>query len=124
MAARWLLGVSALMFLALGLNGLFNPVGHLAPYGLELATPGWLGEVRANYGGMHLGIGLLLALGATRVAWQRTGLAVLLVFLGGLAVGRTLSVFLDGLPPGFAFAFIAIEWLGAALALLLLRRPA
>lgn len=124
MAARWLLGVAALLFIALGVNGLLNPVGHLAPYGLELATPGWLGEVRANYGGMHLGIGLLFALGAARADWQRTGLAVLLVFLGGLAVGRTLSVFVDGMPPGFAIAFIAIEWIGAALALALLRRPA
>lgn len=124
MAARWLLGIAALLFIALGINGLLNPVGHLAPYGLELATPGWLGEVRANYGGMHLGIGLLFALGAARTDWQRTGLAVLLVFMGGLAVGRTLSVFVDGTPPGFAIAFIAIEWFGAALALLLLRRPA
>lgn len=124
MAARWLLGVSALLFIGLGVNGLLNPVGHLAPYGLELATPGWLGEVRANYGGMHLGIGLLFALGAWRVDWQRAGLAVLLVFLGGLAVGRTLSVFVDGTPPGFAIAFIVIEWVGAGLALLLLRRPA
>lgn len=124
MAARWLLGVSALAFVALGINGLLNPLGHMAPYELSLATPGWLGEVRANYGGMHLGIGLLLALGAARADWQRTGLAVLLVFMGGLAVGRTLSVFVDGTPPGFAFAFIAIEWIGAVLALLLLRRPA
>ncbi|WP_052368166.1 DUF4345 domain-containing protein [Algiphilus aromaticivorans] len=125
MAARWLLGITAVMFVALGLNGLLNPVGHLAPYGLELATPGWLGEVRANYGGMHLGIGLLFALGAVRAEWQRTGLAVLLAFLGGLAVGRTLSVFVDGTPPVFAIAFIAIEWVGAVLAMaLLLRRPA
>ena len=125
MAARWLLGITAVMFVALGLNGLLNPVGHLAPYGLELATPGWLGAVRANYGGMHLGIGLLFALGAVRAEWQRTGLAVLLAFLGGLAVGRTLSVFVDGTPPVFAIAFIAIEWVGAVLAMaLLLRRPA
>lgn len=124
MAARWLLGITAVVFVALGLNGLFNPVGHLAPYGLELATPGWLGEVRANYGGMHLGIGLLFALAAVRAEWQRTGLAVLLAFLGGLAVGRTLSVLVDGTPPAFAIAFIAIEWIGAALALMLLRRPA
>lgn len=123
MAARWLLGISALLFVALGINGLINPVGHLAPYGVALATPAWLGEVRANYGGMHLGIGLLFALGAARPDWQRTGLAVLLVFLGGLAAGRTLSVFVDGTPPGFAFAFVAVEWIGAALALLLLRRP-
>lgn len=124
MAARWLLGLSALLFIALGVNGLVNPLGHLAPYGLELQAPGWLGEIRANYGGMHLGIGLLLALGAVRADWQRAGLAVLLVFLGGLAVGRTVSVFVDGVPPNFALVFIAIEWVGALLALWLLRRSA
>lgn len=124
MAARWLLGIGALVFLALGANGLVNPVGHLAPYDLALRSPAWLGEVRANYGGMHLGIGLLLAFGAWLPDWRRTGLAVMLVFLGGLAAGRTLSVIVDGVPPGFAFAFIAIEWLGAAAALVLLRRQA
>lgn len=124
MAARWLLGLSAVMFLLLGANGLINPTGHLAPYGITLTTPGWLGEVRANYGGMHVGIGLLLGLGALRVDWRRTGLAVLLVFLGGLAVGRTLSVVVDGAPPAFALVFIGVEVVGAALAAWLLWRPA
>lgn len=120
--ARIFLGLLALGFIALGLNGLLNPLGHLAPYGLDHQTPAWLGEIRANYGGMHIGIGLLTGLGAIRKHWLQSALAVQLVFLGGLAVGRTASVFLDGVPPTFALTFIAIEWVGAGLAFFFLRR--
>lgn len=120
-ASRVFLIVMGLGFIALGLNGLLNPLGHLAPYGLDYQAPGWIGEIRANYGGMHIGIGVLTTLGALHHAWRRNALAVQFVFLGGLAVGRTLSVFLDGMPPTFALVFIAIEWVGAGLALWFLR---
>ena len=124
-ASRGFVALNALLFIGLGLRALSEPAAHMAPFDLLAPSAAMLGEIRANYGGMHLGIGLLFALGAVRAEWQRTGLAVLLAFLGGLAVGRTLSVFVDGTPPVFAIAFIAIEWVGAVLAMaLLLRRPA
>lgn len=120
-AARIFLALMGLGFIGLGLNGLLNPIAHLAPYGLDYQAPAWIGEIRANYGGMHIGIGLLTGLGAMRSQWLQSALAVQLVFLGGLAIGRTASVFIDGFPPTFALSFIAIEWVGAGLALFFLR---
>lgn len=117
------LALNGLMFIGLGLNGLFNPVAHLGIYGLDTDHAAWLGEIRANYGGMHLAMGLLMASAVWRVDWRRTALVVIALFLAGLGLGRTLSLALDGMPDAsFVYVFIAVEWIGAALAVLLLRK--
>ena len=120
MAARWLLGITAVMFVALGLNGLLNPVGHLAPYGLELATPGWLGEVRANYGGMHLAMGVLFLFGAWLEQWRRPALILIAAFCGGLVLGRLVSIGAEGWPNPFVTQLLVVEVVATAIAVALL----
>ena len=119
---RGFLGLNALVFVALGINGLFNPHGHMAPMDFVLTSASSLAEVRANYGGMHVGMGLLFLLGALKPEWSRAALLAMALFIGGLAVGRSFSLLVDGQPKNLILAFIAIEWVGAAIAVWLLRR--
>ena len=54
-------------------------------------------EVRAMYGGLQLGVGLLLLWGAQRSAIeQKMACAVLIACFAGLAGGRAVGLLLDG----------------------------
>jgi hypothetical protein len=118
---KFFLGLNGLIFLALGASGLLAPVSHMAVFDVTLNGPSILAEIRANYGGMHLGMGMLFMLGTFAPSWRRAALLTLALFVGGLAAGRTLSLLVDGMPNNTVLAFIVIEWLGLALAVWLLR---
>jgi Domain of unknown function (DUF4345) len=117
------LSFNALLFVALGVSGLLDPARHMAVFDVALTGPSILAEIRASYGGAHLGLGMLFALGLTPT-WRRAALLALVLFVGGLAFGRTVAWCVGDRPNDLVLAFIPIEWLGAALAFVLLRRAA
>jgi len=116
------LGVAALVFVAVGVQGLFMPGRIVEPLGARIASPSFANEIRANYGGMRLAMAALLGIGAWRTSMAMPALALLLGFTGGLCVGRAWSWLRDGAPNGFVRIFFALEAVGAIAAGALLAR--
>jgi hypothetical protein len=115
------LTLAAAGFVAFGLALLVAP-GLLALVDLEPVTPTARSDARAIFGGMELGVGVLLALCARRPEWHRVGLTAQGVALGGAVTGRLVSLAVDGAPRPVTFALAALELVGAALAAVALRK--
>ncbi|WP_438028138.1 DUF4345 domain-containing protein [Sorangium sp. So ce233] len=115
------LWMAAAAFAAAGLAFLAAP-GLLTLVDLSPATPTASSDVRAIFGGLELGVAALLAICARRPAWYRAGLTAQALTFGGLALGRLLSLALDGLPRPVTFALWGPEIAGAALAIAALRQ--
>jgi hypothetical protein len=109
---RAVLALSAAALILVGFTGLVSPAQLFDPLGVPLPTPAGRNEIRAAYGGMHLGVGLLVLAWTLRRERRRAALWVVAVFMGGLALGRLASLFADG-PPG---AFVLRLWVPEALA--------
>lgn len=118
------LGLSGLAILATGVVGLTDPQALFTPLGLEIEGVDARNEIRAAYGGMHIGIGVLLLVGAARASLRRAALWVGLAFMGGLTLGRLVSLAVDGMPGAFVFRLWIPEAVAAAAAAILLARPA
>ena len=114
--ATILLWVSALVFLGVGVQGLFMPRRILEPLGGKLDTPSVANEVRANYGGMHTGLAVLMVVGALREPYRMSAVALMFTFTLGLCVGRAVSWVLDGRPNRYLRFFYGLEAAGAAAA--------
>ncbi|HJQ84354.1 MAG TPA: DUF4345 domain-containing protein [Candidatus Binatia bacterium] len=115
------LGQVALVLAGLGLaivgvNGLTAPRALLAPLGIPLDAPSALSEGRANYGGMHVGMGLFFLSSAFVPRLRTAALLAATTFMGGLFLGRVVSVAVDGVPDPFVGVLFATELGGAALA--------
>ncbi|MEN1680981.1 MAG: DUF4345 family protein [Planctomycetota bacterium] len=92
-----------------------NPAALLSAFGVEARPPAILTEVRAFYGGVELGIALVMLL-----LWRRgelvAGLLVGGVPLLGSAAGRCFGLAVDGYSAMHA-GFAVFELLGAAFCL-------
>lgn len=120
--AKLFCGFVGLVFIALGGYNLLFPVQGMLPFGLEINTVAALNEMRANYGGMHLVLGLFFLAGARRRQWTGTALLVIALFTGGLTIGRVLSLLVDGLPGAFIGGLLILESVACVIAWLLWRR--
>ena len=112
---RGFLALNALIFIGLGLRALSEPLPHMAPFGLELMTTAMTAEVRANYGGMHMAMGLLFVLGVWNQKLRWPALLCLTLFTSGLVLGRLLSLQLDGHPGAFVMQLLVVEAVGAVI---------
>ncbi len=112
-----LLSVSGLLFIMIGVASLLDPAGAIAPTGIEIHTIAGHNEVRANYGGMILVLGLYFLAGALRPPLRSQTLLVLALFCTGLVLGRSVSLVVDGNPGLMMNSFLALEVLAAALAM-------
>jgi hypothetical protein len=119
---RTFLAVVGVIFLGVGGFNLFFPVAGIAAFEIQIATASALNEVRANYGGMHFAMGLLFVSGALVGRLRVPALLVAALFTGGLVLGRSLSLALDGWPNPFLWAFFALEALGCVLGSVLVKR--
>lgn len=72
--------------------------------------------------GLYLGFTLLFLLGILMPSLWYTASLSNIVFMGGLGLGRTISLFADGLPSQFYLIGGFLELLLAVLGLIILRR--
>ena len=73
--------------------------------------------------GLYLGFALFWILGAFNVHLRQAALYSLVVFMFGVAAGRSLSVVVDGMPHWLLFAYIPIELVFGGIGVLLLKKP-
>jgi len=114
------LAVSALAFLLIGLHTFHDPVTAMAGLDMQPHSVNAFNEIRANYGGMHLGISLLLALGLLSKAWRKPSMWINVVFTSGLVLGRLVSISADGWPNDLVRMLLGIEAAAALTGLALL----
>jgi hypothetical protein len=114
--SRLLLGSASLGVAAIGIIYLFTPQTFLSIYGIDLRSASETNLYRSGYGGLFLAFAILFALGALGTQHSRTAQLALLTFMGGLAVGRLVSVVADGWPHPLLTAVLAMEltYAGAA----------
>ena len=98
--------------------------GLLALVDLPPASATARSDVRALFGGLELGVGLTLAACARRPTWWRPGLLLQATAFGGLALGRAVSLAVDGMPRPITFALWLPEVAGCVAAVVAWRRGA
>lgn len=116
----WLLYLAVAITLGLGLLGLLNPLLTAQLLGLEVVEPRGLSQVRATFGALHIALGAVILVGATRrTAASSASLRVAALLVGAVLLGRLLSIVIDG-AFGFANLFFLVSELlvtvGVALA--------
>lgn len=123
MLGKFILWLSAIMFIGYGLACLLSP-GLAAGYaGLVLTNGDAVAEMGAMYGGLQTGFGVFCLLGALSIGYYRPALMVLLLCIGGLALSRCYWALTgDGVVSGYTWGAMAYEYTTAILAAIALRR--
>lgn len=94
--AKVLLGLNSLAFLGYGLVCLFMPELPASSAGMELPNVSATNEVVAMYGGLQIGIGVLLLYCMLRNELVESGLLLMALLIGSLAVARALGMIIHG----------------------------
>ncbi|MEY3011585.1 MAG: hypothetical protein RIT45_320 [Pseudomonadota bacterium] len=120
--ARLVLILAGLVWLAIGLYAMADPVAVADSVDFELRSDLARLEIRAMYGGLSIAVGALHFVGAVRTVWLVPTLVVAIVLTLGLAAGRILSIAVDGFPGVFALGLLGSELALVAVASLALWR--
>jgi hypothetical protein len=122
MPGRWFLALSALGWFPYGLFCFFAP-GILAQNaGVSFLTPTGATELRAMYGGLQAGLGLLAFAGMQRPSLTRPALVALFTVTAGLGIARLLAAFGDGAWSAYTLLALLFEFGSAAWSGSILRR--
>ena len=123
MLGKVILWVSALAFIPYGLMCLYSPSIPAEFGGLGIITGDGFAEIGAMYGGLQTGFGLFCLLAALNPAYYKSGLVLLVLCVGSLALGRLYSTVMAGDPvAGYTWGAMAYEFTTAILAALALRK--
>jgi hypothetical protein len=118
---RLFLAANVVLWLPYGLYCLAQP-GFLAETGgVAATTPTGTTELRAMYGGLQAGIGLLSLAAVLRSDLVRTALTALAFLAGGLFSARLCGAFVDGGLSGYTIAALLLESTLTVLSVRLLR---
>lgn len=90
------LAASALIALAIGARGLLKPAALGSRLGYGIPGPDALNEVRAQYGGFFLAVGIVSIIALLGAMPAQAALIMLAVTFGGVLAGRLVSAALDG----------------------------
>jgi len=119
---RILLAVTGLVFFVHGLVCFIHPATIGIESGLAMPTPSSVIEVRAEYGGLPIALGLFFLAAALQKIEIRTGLIVMLTATAGYATSRILAVAMMGQLDQYNTAAILYEVTTALLSLWALKR--
>jgi hypothetical protein len=122
MLIRLFLALMALMFLAFGGWSLADPIGMTGQLDVVVSGPNAAFEMRGIFGGVSLGLAAMTAAGALRpAAFQRPALFVLLVYMGGYTLARTVSLLIGDSPTFSGWFFAGFEVLSFIVTIIALR---
>lgn len=117
--ARVYLWLCVLTFIGLGLLFMCWPhILHNVDVVFETNTA--LADIRADYGGCIIGLGIFLAWCGLSDSRIRIGLLCSGLTLSGYALGRIYSLLVDGMPKRIIFILLAIEVTSALIAFVLM----
>jgi len=121
MGPRLLLGLAAAVWLPYGLYCFLAPAMLGSVAGVAFTSPTGSTEIRAMYGGLQMGVGVLSLLGLLLPEWRITALRALLVLVGSLFASRVAGVALDGSLSAYTASALLLEAAGTAAAAYVLR---
>ncbi len=104
----------------IGLGYLISPQFMYGFYGIDLETVNEANMVRSAYGGLFLGFAVLFFLGVRWYQLATPALIALLASMAGFAVGRVVSIIVDGMPSPLILSLIVFEIIYSVLAAYLL----
>ena len=120
--ARLFLAVSTLVWLPYGIYCFFAPGFLAGAAGVESLSPTGSTELRAMYGGLQAGIGMLTLSGALSEAMTRPALLAIAFLCSGLGSTRLLGALIEGGISSYTISGMIFEFLSAGLAIHFLRR--
>jgi len=120
--ARVVLTATGLVFFIHGLVCFIHPATIGIESGLAMPTPGSIIEVRAEYGGLPMALGLFFLASALQRVQIRTGLLVMVTALSGYASARIAAALIAGHVDPYNAAAIAYELTSASLGFWALKR--
>lgn len=104
-----ILGIAALVALAVGISATFTPVAFAASNGSDVAgDTNALSEMRSAGGAILIAAAVMLA-GLWRPSLRRLAMIITAVLYLGYGAGRAFSAIADGLPHNFLMAALAAE---------------
>ncbi|MGB3281000.1 MAG: DUF4345 domain-containing protein [Pseudorhodobacter sp.] len=112
------------MMLVVGALHLVAPQMMMEAPMIELTSANHHHVIRAAYGGAYLGIAALFLLGLANRSLRASSLLAVTVLFLGFALGRLVSMAVDGLPVGLYLGVLAFEVTFAVLALVARRSDA
>ncbi len=122
---RIFLILTGLATLNIALQAIADPQSVMNFVEVQLNNVTARNSIRAFYGTVNLAFALFWLYAAFRE--QRTGLLLAALYTGGFAIGRLMSMALDGMPGAFALQWLVVESVfgAAAIGLLFLqeKRP-
>ncbi|MGB1275351.1 MAG: DUF4345 domain-containing protein [Nannocystaceae bacterium] len=121
---RFCLWGNAIVFLAVGISFALFPTEMAAIVDIEAPSAAAKTDIRAVYGGLHLGLGIFFSVCTTYPRQAITGLRLGAVLLAAMAITRFAGIVLDGAQPTLTYQLWAMELLGATGCLLALRQHA
>jgi hypothetical protein len=111
-----LAGAGGMMLVVGGLHLVAPQMMMEAPM-IELSSTNHHHVIRAAYGGAYLGIAALFLLGFANRGLRASSLLAVTVLFSGFALGRLVSIAVDGLPVGLYLGVLAFEVTFAVMAL-------
>lgn len=118
------LGFNAVAIGLIGLGYLYNPNLLLARYGLETGSAAMDNMLRGAYGGLFVGVAAAFAYGAFVPARTTDALLLTLLFMGGFALGRGVSIVRVGSPGRLVSGLLGYEIITSILSAILYARLA
>ena len=115
---RIFLILTGLATLNIALQAIADPQAVMNFVDVQLNNVTARNSIRAFYGTVNLAFALFWLYAAFRA--QRTGLLLAALYTGGFALGRVLSIGLDGMPGAFALQWLVVESVFGTAAILLL----
>lgn len=113
-----ILGISSFIFIGYGVISLFSPAIPAGYAGLSLNNGDAFAEIGAMYGGLQTGLGLFCGVALLRPKYYRSGLVLLVLAIGPLALARLISLLVAPDPvTAYTYGALGYELVTAALAL-------
>jgi hypothetical protein len=113
--AHWVLIVSAVAFLGIGISFMFFPSQMSGAVSVSTTSGTGVGDIRTVYGGLDIATGILLGYLALRKRWV-DGLAVAALFFVCIVCGRLLGLVLDSPHNVISYILFGLEITAAVLA--------
>ncbi|WP_299496669.1 DUF4345 domain-containing protein [uncultured Shewanella sp.] len=116
-----LIWINSIFFILYGLGFIFFPDTLFSFItDSQLTSASALIDIRATFGGMSLGLGLVLALFTLEPSNYRLGLWAILVIMLGMACSRSLGLLQENSANNMMFIYLVCETIVALLALIAL----
>lgn len=122
-SAKILIWFNAIVFFLYGIGFIFFPetLSSVITDNIPSSSSGTI-DMRATYGGISTGFGLLLAYTTYNKNTIKLGVWGVIMIVGGMGIGRIVGLFLDGSPNIFMYIYLIYEIIAVALGLLILSK--